>query len=510
MFQPYQHSLTLHFLAGPWLQRIHDAESSTHKRAISEYQHRARLPRPKFAPAAPAMASQAPTSKQAKTRQKGRDAASHILGLFEPQSVCENSLDGRRPRAPSVQLQDTVDLPIAPKDGIASYERIEFNFPSEDCHGTSNDTSNGTNNSTSTGTEGFCSQQHLHFSCTPNLKANLNLRDPIGLPLYERIDVFTGMCLFSPAIIHSSMSEDGQVDAAILERANHTPYEIDFISRGTSALADFIAALLLTFQAEEIYIPIHVSVDLPSSHYYGYIAQYVQDERCSIAEAIRWLGAVERRHSQIAEVFEESLRHQLKLRGIGNESFTFSVSSTNNLLSVATYEALNAGHMPRLDTVWQRLKVEKNFDTAWPSFLAVLPEKEAPETFNDLSHLLHIFEVVRLPLEQGATRARTTDSAGAGASGGHLVLAIDVEAQRRIYKRAQPLFKKLGAKPAEPKAGKKGSVSVSGAGAELVLVEAYLMPPQAPNRPEGTGGEVDDKDILVDEALVAAFANVGL
>lgn len=451
------------------------------------------------------MASPPVSSKQSKTRRKGREAASHVVNIFRLKSLPDRSPRQHRRRAPSVRLQDAIDLPIDPADGIASYEQVEFSFGTGD--------GNGNANGTAADSDELRSQQHLHFA-SPNLKEDLSLTDPCGHPTYERIDIFTGMCLFSTSIISKSMPEEKKVDARILESAPATSYEIDYITGSTSALADFVGALVLCCQAEEIYRPIHVTLDIPSIHYYAYIERHVEDGRCTPVEAIRWLRAVERRCKQIAAVFENVLRQKLLARGMtAHAPFTFSITPTPTIMSDLVHMTLAAGQIPRFEEVWRRLQDEQHVEKAWTSFLELLPPKEIPKSFSDLAHLLHVYEVVRLPLEQQpASRctnsqhalshsdpdiamnsapaslkprlqrpeldrgASTTDLANIAKRRRHLVLAIDLESQRRIYKRAQPIFKSLRAVSSITGPTKKARASTAGSAADLILVEAYMMP----------------------------------
>ena len=55
------------------------------------------------------------------------------------------------------------------------------------------------------------SSQYLHFSC-PTLHANQELFTRLGTPIFDRVDIVSGICLFSAELLRKSIPEDGPIE----------------------------------------------------------------------------------------------------------------------------------------------------------------------------------------------------------------------------------------------------------------------------------------------------------
>lgn len=75
------------------------------------------------------------------------------------------------------------------------------------------------------------STQYLQISCS-NLKTDDTLFTPQGSPVYDHIDIVSGICLFNGDILKASVSESqgGSIDPSILN-AKPTFQEAEYIAR---------------------------------------------------------------------------------------------------------------------------------------------------------------------------------------------------------------------------------------------------------------------------------------
>jgi hypothetical protein len=129
--------------------------------------------------------------------------------------------------------------------------------------------------------------------------------------VYDRVEIIFGVCLFSAEILCSSVLEDGGVDVQKLLDAKPTFYEMDFIARSSSALADVAPIVILQGKASEersqpgFSVPIAITLDVPSFHYYQSIEEKFEQGLCTASQALQWIKAIEKCHDQVAAVFEK-------------------------------------------------------------------------------------------------------------------------------------------------------------------------------------------------------------
>jgi hypothetical protein len=109
-------------------------------------------------------------------------------------------------------------------EGISWYQELRFNFPNTFTDLTHCD---------------FTSTQTLHFSC-PNLKVEDSALKQLEQPLYDCVEILSGMCLFNAHVLESVLSASGGVDVWRLGSQKATLYEMEYIARASSAVRLFI------------------------------------------------------------------------------------------------------------------------------------------------------------------------------------------------------------------------------------------------------------------------------
>lgn len=332
-------------------------------------------------------------------------------------------------------------------EGISSFQKMEFHFAKASAqqeHG-----------------RGFTSTQFLHFSC-PSLKADEVLFAEHGSPGFDRVEIVSGMCLFSAEIVRGSVLEDGRLDVLKLQYTRPTLYEMEYIARSSSVIADVASIIISRVNAMEargqdgISVPVTINLDVPSFHYYQSIDKKVEQGLCTASEALQWIEAVDRRYDQVTEVFAASVRHELGRRGIASpHGCKIHVSPRTNVVASSIRQALQDGRSPLLDDVLQKLDGQE--DGVWRAFYRLVHLKERPQDFRALGYLFYVFQVVRLALTRStpsSSRGSSLESAsGASYCSGKtsrphaLLISVDDGVERRIYSRAQKLLKKIRQAP---------------------------------------------------------------
>ena len=306
------------------------------------------------------------------------------------------------------------------------------------------------------------SKQYLHISL-PRKSFNESLFTERNRPFYEHIDIVSGICIFNQSVLKASISDpkSAGVDLDKLKHTKPTMYEMEYIARSSSAIADMASMIISRIREHESTILVHIGLDVPSFQYYQSIIAKSENGLCSTSEVLTWMDAVDLRHNQIAEVFNKSVRHELQQRGIKPGSYEICASSGTNLVSLFLRKSLQNQEIPSLESVLQRLDDEEG--GLWRNFYQLIPTKDRPREREDLNHLFYVFQVVKRALMETATRCqsmsmvernKSTQSTfkdlpdpGSVRKTRRLIISIDEPLERRIYSRSQEVLKKIRKSP---------------------------------------------------------------
>lgn len=362
---------------------------------------------------------------------------------------------------PFVRVCDTALVVAPPCEGHArhlgdvfSFQRMEFQF----------------SNVSPRREDDFASTQLLHFSC-PSLKVEESLFTERRIPAYDHVDIVSGVCLFSAKLLASSVLEDGRIDAQKLLYGKPTLYEIEYIARSSSAIADVASTIISrgkTFgerRQPEFSMPVRICLDIPNFQYYESIYEKLEGGLCSLNEALQWIEAVDLRHDQVAAVYKTSVHHELQQRGVVLRSdCEVQITPTTNLVGSSIRQALQVGKKPSLDSILRTLSSQG--DRTWRDFYDLIPMKDRPQDLRALGHLFYVFHVVRPALSNTEIQSRrgsseeSTSGSDFGATSSPsscsekirrprcLLISVDDGEERRIYSRAQKLLKKIRQEPA--------------------------------------------------------------
>ena len=212
-----------------------------------------------------------------------------------------------------------------------------------------------------------------------------------GAPVYDRIEIISGICLFNGDLFLASLSEPhgGRVDP-IAFQTGPTLQEVEHIARSSGAIADLAALFISRVQERRSNVLVTITLDIPSFHYYHSVVEKFRTGLWSTKTALEWMDAVDLRHDQIAMVYTGMVKQELERRGIlGN--YEVRTSSTSSPVARLSREALRLGKCPRLDEAFKSLDEDK--DGLWRYFYRHVPAKDRPLKWEDLGYLFYVFEV---------------------------------------------------------------------------------------------------------------------
>lgn len=308
----------------------------------------------------------------------------------------------------------------------------------------------------------FTTTQYLQISC-PNLKSEASFFTEQNVPVYDHVEISSGICIFNGDIIQASISEaeNGAAHFRKIMYSKPTIYEMEYIARSSSAIADIASVLIARTRGHRSRPLISIGLDVPSFQYYYSVVDKFDKGLCPARKALEWIDAVDLRHDQIAQVFTNSVEHELRRRGANPDDYRIHASSRSTTVALSIKQALQNGSIPSLGSILQRLDHEK--DGLWRAFYQFVPTKEKPRIMEDLGYLFYVFEAIKAALENPATaypvtsrlegtrHSRCTLEERYGPMPENetrpkprrLIIAIDDAAERRIYSRSQEILKKI-------------------------------------------------------------------
>ena len=130
------------------------------------------------------------------------------------------------------------------------------------------------------------------------------------------------------------------MDPEKLSSAKPTSHEMEFIARSSPAIADIAAILISRRQEQHSELVVRITLDVPSFHYYHSVVRKDGEGLCSADDAVRWMDAVDLRHDQIAQVFMDSVQHELLRRGVTPDGYEIRTSLRTNSAALSIRQGL--------------------------------------------------------------------------------------------------------------------------------------------------------------------------
>ncbi|KAI4680278.1 uncharacterized protein J4E84_007926 [Alternaria hordeiaustralica] len=291
------------------------------------------------------------------------------------------------------------------------------------------------------------STQWLHFA---GLSSKAALQGFLTSSL-RSVTILSGICLFSGKAMTTATKDVPTINLQNEDCNGATLYELEYIARSAPAIADLAIASRPAAErtdhndGDKVCQQPQICLDIPSFHYYQTIDDLLRSGRCSFAEALRWLCAIETHHHQISHIFRCYLRVELLRRDPSIKSCFISVTPGGERILSSIRESLVKRTLPSVRQAIDDLSVH---EPAWTRFLQFVPDEEKPKDFRSLGQMFYVYQVVRHALGEESTQP-------------DLLISVEDSAERGVYSRAQKLLKRI---------------RESTCAATPVLLETYLCP----------------------------------
>lgn len=274
-----------------------------------------------------------------------------------------------------------------------------------------------------------------------NLKAKDKIED------FSSVNILSGICLFSQEHLGYPHGEPAPAsndsETTPIEPSDHivplpldqqpTLYEIESLVRLPNAIADIVSILPAT-------IDVTITLDVPRAQYYAFLLDLYARGHCSKEHIKSWLEIIDRRHNQVAEVFERAVQDALQRRGVSSKNIRIELST--GLQEVIPYiqKTIDQDSAPSVGDLLRELL---SLDPLFREYYEHLPQPQnPPNNLVDLCFTSYSYQVLR-PVFR---RVRESRSSGSGAQKApsvdrQLLINIDNAAEWRIYSQAEKMLK---------------------------------------------------------------------
>lgn len=279
-----------------------------------------------------------------------------------------------------------------------------------------------------------------------NLRSS-NLKAKDKLTEFSSVNILSGICLFSQehlGYLHgeSAPTPDSSETTPIEPSDDLVPlpvdqrptlYEIESLVRLPNAIADIVSILPATIDTT-------ITLDVPRVQYYAFLLDLYAGGRCSREHIKSWLEVIDRRHNQIAKVFERAVQDALRRRGVSRGNVRIELST--GLEEVIPYirGTIEQGNSPSVENLLRELL---KLDPLFREYYEHLPQlQHPPQNLVDLCFTSYTYQVLR-PVFQRVHENKSSEIDAPKAHRGNrqLLINIDNAAEWRIYSQAEKMLK---------------------------------------------------------------------
>ncbi|KAK2882748.1 hypothetical protein FQN49_000060 [Arthroderma sp. PD_2] len=286
---------------------------------------------------------------------------------------------------------------------------------------------------------GVISTQHFNSHCS-TIKPAL-LHGPSRAQV-KRIDINSGLCLFSKAVLctspghgQSSARNSNPAVPTLPRNADLTMYELDIIVRLSSAISD--VAALAKNKDTSCDSSISINIDIPGFEYYWAACELLERGLVSSSYVQSWIVVIDKRRRQLGNVITSVILSMLEDNGV--HSISINITSGTEPAAELVKAKVAIGIVPSLAEIMSALGSHGDDARVWREFLAHLDERQHPSTMGDLSRLLYLFKSVKPALLYQTTA--TANGNIQDAVGQRLIIQIDDINEWRIFDRARTFLK---------------------------------------------------------------------
>lgn len=279
---------------------------------------------------------------------------------------------------------------------------------------------------------GFSSTQYYH----PNSAAikPAHLKGPIP---FRRIDINTGICLYSKASLGLDPGtgevigdDEKPLIPDLPQNIKPTIYELEGIMRLSSAIADNVSLIGHSNHFPETMTSINI--DIPDIQYYWTACELFENGHVDLEFAKAWIAAIDKRKSQLANIMRTLLRSMMKERQI--DGISINITTGTEAVAELIKRKLDAGEIPSMEESLNVLKSQGPNAARWRGMLNNMDPREHPTNMLELGRLVYIFKAVRSTLER--------EEMEVDGSGKRLIIQIDNIAEWRITMRSKDFLKR--------------------------------------------------------------------
>lgn len=279
-----------------------------------------------------------------------------------------------------------------------------------------------------------------------NLRSsNLKAKDKIGD--FSSVNILSGICLFSqehlgyPHGEPASVSNDSETtpiepsDQLVPLPLDQRPtlYEIESLVRLPNAIADIVSTLPAT-------IDVTITLDVPRAQYYAFLLDLYARGHCSQEHIKSWLEIIDKRHDQVAGVFERAVQDALQQRGVSSKNIRINLSTGLGEVIPYIQKTIDQDSAPSVGDLLQELL---SLDPLFREYYEHLPQPQnPPKNLVDLCFTSYSYQVLR-PVFGRVHESRSSESGAqkAPSASRQLLINIDNAAEWRIYSQAEKMLK---------------------------------------------------------------------
>ncbi|KAL2061093.1 hypothetical protein VTL71DRAFT_9145 [Oculimacula yallundae] len=256
---------------------------------------------------------------------------------------------------------------------------------------------------------------------------------------YNDVHISTGLCLFSKSVL--SVSPGSKPPTAnsslpiiprIPQDASLTMYELEIVTRLSSAIADVVGLMKSNSTSCEAFIRIHI--DIPDFQYYWTACNLFEERLVSLSYVQSWIAAIDERRRQLAQIMDSLIRTMLTDRHLSDRKII--VETKTGVAGAVVKEQMAFGKVASLRDIISALRSRGDDAPLWREFLDHLDSHAQPSTETELSQLTYVFNVVKPALERKSIPENAQDTPRQ-----RLLLQIDDATEWKIHKNVNLFLK---------------------------------------------------------------------
>ncbi|OQE19331.1 hypothetical protein PENFLA_c019G03731 [Penicillium flavigenum] len=285
---------------------------------------------------------------------------------------------------------------------------------------------------------GMTSTQYIHPRCFTIKQALLKEAGPVR---FNRIEINSGICLFSKGVLATSPGHGQSTDTgnqlAIPPLPKHnrlTIYELETITRMSSAIADTVGLIGAAYKSRDT--PVQVNIDVPDLQYYWTACDLFGRGLVSVEYVKSWIEAIDRRKKQLGSIMTSVLRKMLMDRHICDVNI--AISSGTEAAITLVREKMETESITSLEEILDALRSRGSDSEMWRLFLDNLDSRQQPSDMESLGRLIYVFKSIKPAL---AKQRVTSFQKPIDVPNRMLIIQVDDVHEWKILDRAKSFIK---------------------------------------------------------------------